>query len=89
MPTLAAGVYHGLMPASDDDDKPPTYWDVLSLWVKVLTFAVALPAWLWWMWQIVAGTAPDEASLAPFFIFGAVAIVQIFFLARAVWRMDL
>jgi hypothetical protein len=64
-------------------------WDVLPRWVKVVSVAVALPAWLWWVWEIISSNAASEVSLTPFLIFGAVALIQIFFIGRAFWRMEL
>lgn len=64
-------------------------WNVLPRWVKVLSVAVALPAWLWWVWEIIAEPDASEAPLTPLFIFGAVALIQFFFIGRALWRINL
>lgn len=66
-------------------------WDAQPRWVKVLTLTVAVPAWLVFALLVATGDVFRLEWLA-YFCFGSGATVmalQLFFLARAFWRMDL
>jgi hypothetical protein len=76
-----------------EDDEPKTlheaHWWVQPRWVKVLTFAIAVPsfAYLWFS----GGTDPFETALGTASVVGfmLVAFLQMLFVFRAYWRMDI
>lgn len=60
------------------------HWQVQPKWVQALTIAVAVPAFL----ALVAGVEGRLETIA-LFAFAAIAILQLAFVLRAYWRMDL
>jgi hypothetical protein len=71
---------------SDDDFSTfaSGHWQVQPRCVQALTIAVAVPAFL----ALVAGIEGRLETIA-LFAFAAIAILQLAFLLRAYWRMDL
>jgi hypothetical protein len=65
------------------------HWRVQPTWVKALTFIVALPAWVVWMWGVFTGELKGTLETAVFVAFGLVVLLQMAFAFRAYWRMDL
>jgi hypothetical protein len=57
--------------------------------VKALTVGVALPAWLVFVAGVFTGTIGGTLQTAAFIAFGAVVLLQMAFVFRAYWRMDL
>ncbi len=77
---------------SEDDDLlsfKDGHWRVQPKWVKVLTLGVALPAWLVFMTSLFAGNIGGTLQTAAFIAFAAVVGLQMAFVFRAYWRMDL
>lgn len=76
-----------------DDDEPKTlheaHWWVQPRWVKALTFLIGVPSfgYLWF----TGSTDPFETSLGTASVIGfvLVAILQMLFVFRAYWRMDI
>ncbi|KQS51699.1 hypothetical protein ASG20_06915 [Sphingomonas sp. Leaf198] len=68
-----------------------TNWEALPRWLQRTTILIGLPAWLAFMAMIFTGaifTMPN-LTMVTFGIFGAVAVFQTLFIARAFWRNDL
>jgi hypothetical protein len=60
-------------------------WNAQPDWVKVTTLAVALPIW------VAAAALGSKVSILDdigFGVFAAVAVLQLVFFARALWRME-
>jgi hypothetical protein len=77
---------------SDDDDLSSLkdgHWRIQPKWVKVLTVGVAVPAWLLFMRSVFTGHVGGTLSTVAFIAFAAVAALQMAFVFRAYWRMDL
>jgi hypothetical protein len=82
--------------ASDAEFEPETireaHWWVQPRWVKFLTFLIGVPAGLVFMYEVKFGnfTAMDNRiSDISFAALGFVALLQIFFVFRGYWRMDI
>ncbi len=77
---------------SDDDNLSSFrdgHWRVQPKWVKALTVGVAIPAWLVLMTGVFTGNIGCTLNTAAFISFAAVAGLQLAFVFRAYWRMDL
>jgi hypothetical protein len=90
--TLVADVKLGKM--SDEDEKEPqtlnqAHWWVQPRWVKILTVVVAIPSWLY----LCFGTDVDPTETVPGKValggFISVCILQMIFVFRGYWRMDI
>jgi hypothetical protein len=64
-------------------------WQVQPRWVKALTLLIAVPAWLVFVTSIFAGTLGGTLQTIAFSAFAAVALLQLAFVVRAFWRVDL
>ena len=64
-------------------------WQVQPRWVKALTLLIAVPAWLVFVTSIFFGTLGGTLQTIAFSVFAAVALLQLVFVVRAFWRMDL
>jgi hypothetical protein len=71
---------------SDDDLSSfrDGHWQVQPIWVKVLTISVALPAFF----VLMTGKGGRLETVA-LVAFAAIAMLQMTFVLRAYWRMDL
>lgn len=65
------------------------HWRVQPTWVKALAVGIALPAWLVLLAGVFTGHIHTRLNTAAFIAFAAVAILQMVFVYRAYWRMDL
>jgi sterol desaturase/sphingolipid hydroxylase (fatty acid hydroxylase superfamily) len=65
------------------------HWRVQPRWVKALALLIALPAWVVLMVSIFTGTIGGTLQTVAFSAFAAVALLQLVFIFRAYWRMDL
>jgi hypothetical protein len=77
---------------SDDDDLSSFrdgHWRVQPNWVKTLTISVGIPASLVLMTGVFTGNIGGPLDTAAFIAFVAVAALQMAFVLRAYWRMDL
>lgn len=81
--------------ALDEDSEPETineaHWWVQPRWVKYVTFIVAAPASLVWGYEVRFGDPFAYPRLMDV-CFGAlflVAVLQLIFIFRAYWRMDI
>lgn len=77
---------------NEDDDLSSFrygHWRVQPKWVKALTVGIALPAWLVLMTDVFTGNTDSRLNTAAFIAFATVAILQMIFVFRAYWRMDL
>lgn len=74
------------------DDEPRTlaqaHWWVQPRWVKIVSFVVGVPSLLYLQ---QAGLNPFETLLETLSItgLGAVVLLQMFFVFRGYWRMDI
>jgi hypothetical protein len=75
------------MDKSDDEPSSLTdgHWKVQPGWVKALTVLIGVPAFLLLATGAVGGMVENVAVSA----FLAVALLQLAFVFRAYWRMDL
>ena len=77
----------------DGDSEPKTlkqaHWWVQPLWVKIVTFAVGVPSFLYL--RFATQTDPLEALLGKISVAGflAVCVLQMIFVFRGYWRMDI
>lgn len=77
---------------SDDHDLSSlreAHWRLQPMWVKALTIGVAIPAWLVLMVGMFTGNIGGRLNNAALIAFAAVAALQMVFVFRAYWRMDL
>ena len=76
-----------------NDDEPQTiaeaHWWVQPLWARIVTFAVGIPAFLYL--KFGADTDPFSTTLGKisFGAFAFVALLQLFFVFRGYWRMNI
>ena len=79
------------MPRIDDDlyTRRDGHWKVLPRWVKYLTVLLGLPAWAVFAVSIFLGDIGSSYQMIAFSILASVAALQIVFIFRAYWRMDL
>ena len=80
------------MMARDDEELTflnDGHWRVLPRWVKVISVGVGLPAWLVLVTLLFTDHLGGTVFTATFGIFAAVAALQMAFIFRAYWRMDL
>jgi hypothetical protein len=77
------------MGTRDHGKDTPSYWRVQPLWVKFITIAVGLPAWLVLAFGVLTGRVDGDVEAVSFGLFLAVAILQLLFVSRAYWRMEL
>ena len=61
------------------------HWKVQPRWVKALTVIIGLPAFL----VLITGAASGTLENVTMCAFIAVALLQVSFVLRAYWRMDL
>jgi hypothetical protein len=79
--------------AGEEEDEPTTltqaHWWVQPRWVKILTVAVGIPSWLYlWFTKDVDPVATLAGKIA-FGGFFSVALLQLVFIFRGYWRMDI
>lgn len=76
-----------------NDDNPQTleaaHWSVQPTWVKLYTICIGLPAWIFLMVGIFAADFGDAAMNVATVLFAAAAVIQMFFVFRGYWRMDI
>jgi hypothetical protein len=76
-----------------NDDNPQTleaaHWSVQPTWVKLYTICIGLPAWIFLMFGIFAADFGDLAMNVAIALFAAAAVMQMFFVFRGYWRMDI
>lgn len=65
------------------------HWRVLPRWVKGVTIAIGLPAWLVLLASLFLGGIGSRYQMAAFAVFLGVAVLQIIFFLKAYWRMEL
>ncbi|MBB6228772.1 hypothetical protein [Polymorphobacter multimanifer] len=65
-------------------------WDILPKWLQILTYALALPAWLYLASGIMSGE-PRSGLGADIAIglFVSTGVLQIVLIIRAYWRGDI
>jgi hypothetical protein len=80
----------------DQDFEPESideaHWWVQPKWVKHVSVIVGLPAGLIWTYEVQSADTSFLGSPAMFICFGAiffVAVLQLVFIFRAYWRMDI
>ena len=64
------------------------HWNVQPVWVKAFTTWIGYPAWLLLVGKIGEGP-PFEVEPLLIVAFAAPAVLQMVFVARAYWRMDI
>ena len=66
-------------------------WSIQPKWVKALSLGIGLPAWLLIMIDVLSedGISAAWVTYVAMALFAAVAVIQMLFIARAFWRMDL
>jgi len=77
---------------SDDDDLSSFrdgHWRVQPKWVKTATVCVGVPAWLIFMAGLFTGNIGGRLNTVAFAAFAAVVLLQMIFVFRAYWRVDL
>ena len=76
-----------LFPPPDVDADQGLDWMLQPRWVKAFTTWIGFPAWL----VLIGGMAPPVEPPDPIAIsaFGATVVLQMVFIARAYWRMDI
>jgi hypothetical protein len=65
------------------------YWAVQPRWVRFLVLLVALPAWLVLVYGVLTGelsTAVEDAAIG---LFACVGAIELVYVTRAYWRLDL
>ena len=66
------------------------FWNCQPLWVKLITVTVAIPAWLVFASiGVVRGDIGSPYADGAAVIFASVAILQMIFVGRALWRHDI
>jgi hypothetical protein len=75
---------------NDDGDESSNWmhWHVQPMWVKAFTTRIGYPAWLLLVGKIGQGPSFDVEPLL-IAAFAATAVLQMVFVARAYWRMDI
>lgn len=64
-------------------------WRILPTWVKTITILIGLPAWIIFLVCLVSGAIGSQVQVTAFAAFMMVSLLQIAFVLRAYWRMDL
>lgn len=66
-------------------------WKVQPRWVKRLTMFIGIPCWIAFAATIFMGTIFTHTAPTLIFFggFGVVAVLQTFFIARALWRNEM
>lgn len=74
-----------------DGDLSPqkAYWRVLPRWVKAASLGIGLPAWIVLASGVVTGHWGTPLQCAASTIFMAVGVLQMAFIFRSYWRMEL
>jgi hypothetical protein len=89
---LAYQRHHGRV-ARFSNRQPQTlgaaYWAVQPRWVRVLVVLVMLPAWLVLAFGVFTGGLPSAVENAAIALFVCVGVIELGYLARAYWRLDL
>ena len=65
------------------------HWKVQPRWLKALTILVAVPAWLVLMVSVFSGDIDATVETVALSAFVATFLLQVAFVFRAYWRMDL
>lgn len=65
------------------------HWSVQPSWVKALTIVIAVPALLVLVLSVFTGKIDNIVEGLAFGAFAAIALLQLIFVFRAFWRMDL
>lgn len=75
------------------DDDPKTldaaHWAVQPTWVKLYAICVGLPAWIFLMFGIFAADFGEIAMNIATGLFATAALMQMAFVFRGYWRMDI
>lgn len=76
---------------SDDDRRSfgGGHWRVQPKWVKAFTVSAAVPAWLVLMAGVFTGKISSSLTTVAIIAFVGVAALQMVFVIRGYWRMDL
>jgi len=76
-----------------NDDDPQTlqaaHWSVQPIWVKLYSICVGLPAWIFLIVGIFAADFGDIAMNVATGLFAIAALIQIAFIFRGYWQMDI
>lgn len=74
-------------------DDPETlqagHWSVQPTWAKLYTICVGLPAWVFLMVGNLAANFSDNAMNVATGLFAVAALMQMVFVFRGYWRMDM
>lgn len=65
------------------------HWKIQPRWVKALTLMGAVPAWLVLMISVIGGNIDGTVETVALSVFVATCFLQMAFLFRPYWRMDL
>lgn len=77
------------------NDDPQTlgdaHWSVQPRWLRLYTICIALPAWVYLLVRTFAGDFDfDDVTVGTAaFLFATAAGLQMIFIFRAYWRMDI
>jgi len=80
---------------SKTDDDPQTlgdaHWSVQPRWLRLYTICIAVPAWVFLLVRILAGDFDfyDITVRTAAFLLATAAVLQIIFIFRGYWRMDI
>lgn len=74
-------------PAAPDEDGRDMYWKLQPAWVKAFTIWIGVPAWLLFIGEMAPPFEPPNPLVL--IGFAATAVLQMAFIARAFWRMDI
>lgn len=75
------------------DDNPQSleaaHWSAQPVWVKLYTICIGLPAWIFLMVGIFAADFGDVAMNVATVLFVGAALLQMLFVFRGYWRIDI
>ena len=59
--------------------------------MRIVTPVVGIPVFIAWIYLLQSGKAFEhqEIAFALFAVFGVLALLQVLFIARAYWKMDI